>query len=245
MNLFQALLASTIVSLISFVGVLTLLIKEKFLHKILLILVAFSAGSLIGDAFLHLIPERLEQGGDFANVFFWVIVGFTFFFILERYLHWRHCHDEHCQVHTFSYVSLFGDAAHNFIDGLIIGGSFFINPALGWITTLTILTHEIPQELGDFGILLYGGLSKAKALLFNFLSALTAVAGTLLGFVFAAYSEPFTGLLLPFTAGGFFYIAASDLIPELHEVKDKKQSLLTMLTFILGLAFMYGLTFLG
>ncbi|GBR77154.1 zinc transporter, partial [Candidatus Termititenax persephonae] len=127
---------------------------------------------------------------------------------------------------------------------LIIGGSFCVNAGLGWITTLTILTHEIPQELGDFGVLIYGGLGKTQALFFNFLSALTAVVGTLLGFFFAARFAQFIGLLLPFTAGGFIYIAGSDLIPELHEVQDKKQSLLTMLTFVCGLLFMYALTFL-
>ncbi|MDR1997194.1 MAG: ZIP family metal transporter [Candidatus Margulisbacteria bacterium] len=243
MHLLQAVSASFIVSLISFVGALALVLKAKFLRKILISMVAFSAGSLIGSAFLHLIPETLAQNPDYPAVFFRVMAGFTFFFLLEKVFYWRHCHDGHCAVHAFSYLNLFGDAAHNFLDGLIIGGSFFLDPAVGWITTLTILTHEIPQELGDFGVLLYGGLSKHRALFYNFLSALTAVAGTLLGFFFSARFQAFTGALLPFTAGGFIYIASCDLIPELHEVKDQKQSLLTMLTFMLGLALMSALTF--
>ncbi|MDR2428608.1 MAG: ZIP family metal transporter [Candidatus Margulisbacteria bacterium] len=244
MFLLQALAASFLVSLVSFAGALTLLVKEKALYKILLILVAFSAGSLIGNAFLHLIPEALLTLNEHPPVFFSVLAGFTFFFLLEKCLYWRHCHYERCAVHNFSYLNLFGDAAHNFIDGLIIGGSFLVSPAAGWITTLTVMTHEIPQELGDFGVLLYGGLSKYQALAYNFVSALTAIAGTVCGFFFASRSAVFTGVLLAFTAGGFIYIASSDLIPELHEVQDKKQALLNFLTFILGLVFMYALTFL-
>ncbi|MDR2432091.1 MAG: ZIP family metal transporter [Candidatus Margulisbacteria bacterium] len=241
MSLLQAVTASFLVSIISLVGIFTLLVKEKLLHKILIILVAFSAGSLIGSAFLHLIPEAIERSQHYHFIFICVLIGFTFFFLLEKGLYWRHCHDGHCEVHIFSYLNLFGDAAHNFIDGLIIGGSFFVNPSIGWLTTLTVLTHEIPQELGDFGVLLYGGLSKYKALLYNFFSALTAVLGTLLGFFFSAGFAVFGSFILPFTAGGFIYIAASDLIPELHEVTDKKQSLLTMLVFCAGLALMHAL----
>lgn len=244
MALLQALAASFLVSLVSFAGALALLFREKALQKTLLILVAFSAGSLIGNAFLHLIPEALLALDEHSPVFFSVLAGFTFFFLLERCLYWRHCHHEHCAVHSFSYLNLFGDAAHNFIDGLIIGGSFLVSPAVGWITTLTVMTHEIPQELGDFGVLLYGGLSKSQALTYNFCSALTAVVGTVCGFFFARQSGIFTGALLAFTAGGFIYIAARDLLPELHEVRDQKQALLNFLVFILGLAFMYALTFL-
>ncbi|MDR1453972.1 MAG: ZIP family metal transporter [Candidatus Margulisbacteria bacterium] len=244
MVLLQALAASFLVSLVSFAGALALLVKEKALRKILLVLVAFSAGSLIGNSFLHLIPEALLELSEHSPVFFSVLAGFTFFFLLERCLYWRHCHHESCAVHNFSYLNLCGDAAHNFIDGLIIGGSFLLSPAAGWITTLTVMSHEIPQELGDFGVLLYGGLSKYRALAYNFASALTAILGTVCGFFFARQSAIFTGALLAFTAGGFIYIASSDLIPELHEVQDKKQALLNFLTFILGLAFMYALTFL-
>lgn len=238
-NLFLALTASSLISLVSFVGALTLLIKEKLLNRILLILVAFSAGTLIGGAFLHLIPEGLEHSHDPTNVFIWVIGGFTLFFILEKYLYWRHCHNTECTIHAFSYLNLIGDAIHNFIDGLIIGGSFFVNPAIGWITTTTIILHEIPQELGDFGVLIYGGFNKYKALLYNFLSALTAIIGTFIGYYFAVHIAGFSQVLLPFAAGGFIYIAGSDLIPELHEVKNRDKSLQTLLTFILGILFMY------
>lgn len=245
MDLLLALIASSLISLVSFAGALTLLIKEKFLNKILIILVAFSAGTLIGGAFLHLIPESLEHAHHATEIFIWVIAGFTMFFVLEKYLYWRHCHDSECTIHAFSYLNLIGDAIHNFIDGLIIGGSFFINPSIGWITTMSIVLHEIPQELGDFGVLIYGGFNKYKALLYNFLSALTAIIGTILGYYFAVHLEGFSHILLPFAAGGFIYIAGSDLIPELHEVKNRSQSLQTMLTFILGILFMYLFTLGG
>jgi zinc and cadmium transporter len=239
MNFAYALIASALVSLTSLIGVITLMLKEKILNKILIIMVAFSAGTLIGGAFLHLIPEAFEHTHNTTYVFLWVIVGFTAFFILEKYLYWRHCHDSECTIHAFTYLNLIGDAVHNFIDGLIIGGSFFVSPSIGIVTTTTILLHEIPHELGNFGVLVYGGMSKYKALLFNFLTALTAIVGTAVGFYFSAHLSGFSVILLAFAAGGFIYIAASDLIPELHEVKNREQSLQTMLTFILGLVFMY------
>lgn len=239
MNLLFALIASAIVSLTSLVGAIALILKEKSLNKVLIIMVAFSAGTLIGGAFLHLIPEAVEQTQNIMYVFLWVIIGFTAFFILEKYLYWRHCHDTECSVHAFTYLNLIGDAVHNFIDGLIIGGSFFVSPSIGIVSTTTILLHEIPHELGNFGVLVYGGMSKYKALLFNFLTALTAIIGTAVGFYFSAHLTGFSVILLAFAAGGFIYIAASDLIPELHEVKNREQSLQTMLTFIVGLIFMY------
>ena len=177
------LLSTFLVSLISFIGVFTLSLKEKFLNKILLILVSFAAGALIGGAFFHLLPEALEISFD-LNIFVYLVVGIFVFFILERVLHWRHCHKGKCDVHPFTYLNLVGDGVHNFIDGLIIAASFLTNISLGIITTIAVIFHEIPQEIGDFGILVYGGFSRTKALFFNFLSALTAILGALVGFSF-------------------------------------------------------------
>lgn len=238
MNLVWALGASIVVSLISLIGVISLLLKKHLLNRILLLLISFSAGALIGGAFLHLIPEAAEKGGH-GEVYVLVIVGFIFFFILERYLHWRHCHKDACDIHAFAYLNLVGDGVHNFIDGLIIGSSFAVNIPFGIATSFAIIMHEIPQEIGDFGVLVYGGLSKNKALFYNFLAAVTAILGTSIGFVLANMSNNFLKLLMPMAAGGFIYIASCDLIPELHKQQDIKKATLSMAVFIIGVAFMY------
>lgn len=229
--------ATALVSLISLIGIFTLGIKTKIFDKILILLVGFAAGALIGGAFLHLLPEALEQWG--ANfVFFYVLVGFTLFFLMERYLYWRHCHDGVCDVHTFTYLNLIGDGTHNFTDGLIIAASFMTDLKLGIITTLAVIFHEVPQEMGDFGILVYGGFSKPKALLFNFICAVTAILGAIIGYVLSSLTENISLFLISFTAGGFIYIAASDLIPELHKQKETKRANIAFIAFILGLIFM-------
>ncbi len=238
MNLVWALGASIVVSLISFVGIVSLLLKEKLLEKILLLLISFSAGALIGGAFLHLIPEAVEKNGH-SEVYLFVIIGFILFFILEKYLHWRHCHKEKCEIHTFTYLNLVGDGVHNFIDGLIIGSAFMVDINFGVATSFAIIMHEIPQEIGDFGVLIYGGLKKNKALFYNFLSAVTAILGTVVGFALANTSSLFLKLLMPVAAGGFIYIASCDLIPELHKQRDIKKATLSMVVFILGVVFMY------
>lgn len=234
-----------LVSLISLIGIWTLTIKDKILDKILIFLVSLSAGALLGGAFIHLIPEGLESFGT-GNIFFlFILIGILLFFILEKFITWHHCHDRECKIHhpsTIGPMIIIGDSLHNFIDGLIIGGSFLINIPLGIATTLAVLLHEIPQEIGDFGVLIHAGYSKKKALLLNFLSALTAIIGTVVALTVGAMSESFIAYLLPFAAGGFIYIAASDLIPELHKNFKTSTSILQVLIFILGIALMYLLT---
>jgi len=237
--LLWAIIATIAVSLISFAGVLTLSFKEKLLNKLTLLLVAFSAGALIGGAFLHLIPEALE-GGMADSIFLYVILGFVVFYILEKVLRWRHCHKGKCDVHMFTYLNLVGDTVHNFIDGLIIVASFIVDLKLGFVTTLAVIAHEIPQEFGDFGVLIYGGFTKTKALLYNFLSGLAAILGAIVGYFLYSVMQESIIYLLPLTAGGFIYIAASDLIPELHKESDIKKSLMPFIFFLIGLAFMWG-----
>ncbi len=233
------ILASTLlVSLISLIGIISFLIKGKVLDKILFLFVGFAAGSLIGAAFLHLLPEALEKTSA-NNVFLATLFGFVLFFLLERYLYWRHCHDGVCDVHTFTYLNLIGDGLHNFIDGLVIAASFLASVEIGIITTLGVIFHEIPQEMGDFSILVYGGFSKTKALLFNFLTALTAILGSLIGYFLVAKFSHLSSFILPFTAGGFIYIGSCDLIPELHKEKDVKRGNLALLFFLSGIIFMY------
>ncbi len=235
-NLIWAVGASIAVSLVSLIGIFSLLLKEGLLNKLLIMLIGFSAGGLIGGAFLHLLPEALEQASS-QIVFSYLILGFIAFFIMEKYLHWRHCHEGICRVHAFTYLNLIGDGVHNFTDGLIIGASFIVSIHFGIITTLVIIMHEIPQEIGDFGVLVYGGFSKPKALYYNFLIALTCVLGTIMGYFISVYVHNFSPFLLPFTAGGFIYIAACDLVPELHKQEDLKKSAFSMFAFLCGIMF--------
>jgi zinc and cadmium transporter len=235
-TLLLIILATMINGLVAFVGAFSLFIKDKLLHKILMLLVAFSAGALLSGGLLHLLAESLTMiAADTA--FLIVLAGFSLFFIIERFLHWHHCHEGDCEVHSFTYMILIGDGVHNFIDGLVIAASFIVSVPFGVVTTLLIIGHEIPQELGDFGVLVHGGFEKKKALLFNFGSQLTCVIGGIIGFFMSGLGG-FTALLLPFAAGGFFYIAASDLIPELHKESSLKKSLIYFTFFLIGIGFM-------
>ncbi|MFH0739312.1 MAG: ZIP family metal transporter [Candidatus Omnitrophota bacterium] len=235
-NFIWAVSASLVVSIISLVGIFTLLLKDDLLDKILFLLISFAAGGLIGGAFLHLLPESLERSGS-SNIFLYVILGFILFFILEKYLYWRHCHKENCATHVFTYLNLIGDTVHNLSDGLVIGASFVVNIHFGLVTTLVIIFHEIPQEIGDFGVLVYGGFNKSKALFYNFISGLACVLGTLVGFFLSAHNATFSIFLLPITAGGFIYVAACDLIPELHKQTELKRTAWSFFAFLAGILF--------
>lgn len=238
MVLFWILASTFLVSIISLVGIITLALKDNLLHKILFCLIGFSAGALIGSAFLHILPECLEHNKS-TVVFSYLILGIIMFFLMERYLHWRHCHEQGvCKTHAFTYLNLIGDGFHNCIDGMMIAVSFMVSLKFGFITTLAIILHEIPQELSDFAVLVYGGFSKRKALLFNFASALMAVIGAIAGYLISDLSKSFSNFILPFTAGGFIYIATSDLIPELHKENDLKRSTAAFFAFLLGIGFM-------
>lgn len=235
--------STILVSLISLVGVVTLGLNDKILQRIVFLLMGFSAGALLGGAFLHLLPEAVESAAG-TNIYLWIIFGILAFFFLEKFLYWRHCHDGVCDVHAFTYLNLIGDGFHNLIDGMVIAASYAVSIKTGIITTIAVISHEIPQELGDFGVLVYGGFSKARALFWNLISSLTAIVGAILGFYFYNHIEGSTPALLAFTAGGFIYIAASDLIPELHHEKASARSNLAFLFFIGGLVFMWAATLL-
>lgn len=243
-TLLWIILATLVVSAVSLVGVLTLGMQEKKLKKILMILIALSAGVLIGSAFLDLIPEAIHNNSG-SFIFIYVLVGFGLFFFIEKVLHWRHCHDRDCKVHSFAYMSMIGDSVHNFIDGMIIAASFVVNIPLGFVTTVAVTLHEIPQEIGDFAILVHGGYKKNKALLLNFMTALTAVAGGIIGYYLASFASASIDFLIPFAAGGFIYIAASDLIPELRKENDFKKLLINFGVFLLGIVLVYSMTLLG
>jgi len=242
-TLFNIVIATFLISLGALAGVFTLAMNEKKLEKILLFLVSLSAGALMGGAFLHLLPEAAEkiEGG---NIFGTVLLSFIFFFLVEKLLHWRHCHKGHCDVHTFGYMNLFGDFIHNFIDGLIISAAFITDVRLGIVTSLAIALHEIPQEIGDFGVLLYSGFKKGKALLANFLVALSVIIGGVVGYYLSFQIEGLMAYLLPFAAGGFIYISASDLMPEIRKEKDLRKSMISFAIFLAGVLMMYLATLL-
>lgn len=239
------LISVIIISLISLVGVLTLSFSREKLDKFIIYLVSFAAGTLLGDAFIHLIPESFENGAARASLY--VLVGIVAFFILEKLVKWRHCHNMVCDEHTrvFSKMILIGDIFHNFIDGVIIAASYLVSIPIGVATTVAVLFHEIPQEIGDFSSLLYGGFSKSKAIFWNFLTSLSAILGAIIILVASRNIEGLTNFLIPFTAGGFIYIASTDIMPELHKSTKINQSMLQLIFLLLGIGIMFALLFLG
>ncbi|MBT3303990.1 ZIP family metal transporter [Candidatus Woesearchaeota archaeon] len=240
-----AILSSVIVSVISLVGIFTLSLKINQLKKIVFYLISFSAGALLGDAFLHLIPHSLE-GGFHTSTAFLILFGVLFMFFIEKIIHWRHCHEPTCESHPhpFAIMNIVGDVIHNLIDGLIIGASYLVNIPLGIATTLAVVFHEVPQEIGDFGVLIHGGFSKGKAIFYNFLTALTAIVGVVLALLIGSKVGSLAHLLIPFAAGSFIYIAASDLIPEMHKEQRFWRGLLQLGLIVLGILVMFGLLLL-
>jgi zinc and cadmium transporter len=242
---FNTIFSVLIVSLISLVGIITFALTEKKLKGILLLLVSFAAGSLFGGAFIHLIPEAIEEIG-LETVPVFVLLGVILFLILEKFIHWRHCHipTSSSHPHPLGMMNLVGDGLHNLLDGMVIAASYMVSFNVGIATTIAVVLHEIPQEIGDFGVLVHAGYSKVKALFFNFLSAAVAVLGAIIVLVIGSRAMGFTNALLPITAGGFIYIAGSDLIPELKKDCSLKSNFLQFFWFILGIALMFGLTLL-
>ncbi len=234
------------VSLLAFIGIFSLTINAKRLKTVLIYLISFSAGALLGDAFIHLLPEVVEEQGFSLTISLGVLGGIAMFFVLEKIIHWQHCHlpisEEH--VHPFAYMNLIGDALHNFIDGIIIAASYVVSIPAGIATTFAVALHEIPQEIGDFGVLVHGGFTRKSALIVNFISALAAVLGAVLALWAATLVEQIELVLVPIAVGGFIYIAGSDLIPELHKETRLRRSILQVIAFLLGIGVMWALLLL-
>lgn len=236
--LINIIISCFLISLISLSGIFILIFKKKTFNDILLPLVALSAGTLIGGAILHLIPESIEQNNSLLNLLF-IIFGFSFFFIIEMILQWiNNKNKNNKKKNNLAFMNLLGDFIHNFIDGLVIAATFINDFSLGITTSIIIALHEIPQELGDFGVLIYSGLKLKKTLLLNFITALTAILGGIVGFYLINYIKILTPFLLSFAAGGFIYISASDLIPELKEEKNIEKTIINSIIFSLGILFM-------
>lgn len=223
-----AFLSVVVISLISFIGVFTISLKAELLKRYVFVLVSLAVGALIGDAFIHLIPHSYADIGDPTLVSILVIIGIFVFFLIEKLLHWHHHGlSEENDLHKNKPVGrmiLISDGLHNFIDGLIIGVSYMVSFEVGIATTLAVILHEIPQEIGDFGVLIHSGFSKLEALKLNFYSALLAVAGVILALIIGESSESFALFIVPLAAGGFIYVAIADLMPELHKQDSRRSS---------------------
>lgn len=241
MTTFLWILASGLgMSAIALVGSTTLLMREETLDRLLLPLVAFAAGTLLGGAFLHMVPGAIQHTGHDTSVFLWVLAGFAVFFGLEQFLYWHHSHrGQRSEVNPLTYLVLIGDGLHNFLGGLAVAGAFIADTRLGITAWLAAAAHEIPQELGDFGVLLHGGWKRGRALAYNVLSASTFLAGGMLAYL-ASFRFDVT-FLVPFAAGNFIYIAASDLIPEVKHSRSMRNNLYHFVAFLAGIALLYFL----
>lgn len=224
-------------SAIALVGSLTLVLPQRLFNRLVVPLVALAAGSLLGGTFFHLLPESVAQLGDGLGVYVVLAAGFLAFFVLEQFLHWQHSHQPMPSHEPVGYLILFADGLHNLLGGLAVGGAFMIDTGLGIVTWAIAAVHEVPQELGDFGILVNSGWSKRAALAYNFASALTFPLGGLIAYGISSGVD--VAWLLPFAAGNFLYIAAADLIPQLR-AQDLKSQLVQFGAFVVGLGLLLG-----
>jgi len=245
-NYLYAFISVIIVSLVSLVGVFSLSFKDEVLKKYINFFISLAIGALLGDAFIHIIPEAIKSnlGVNLSGIL--IIVGILLFFVIEKFVHWHHHGEdkEEEHIHPVGKLILFTDGFHNLIDGAIIGASFLVSIPVGIATTLAVILHEIPQEIGDFAVLIHAGYTKQKALLWNFISALASFLGLIIVFVFGNIMENAVLWFIPIAAGGFIYIAVADLIPELHKTKEIKHSLIQLFIIVLGVLSMVVLTLL-
>lgn len=238
-----------VVSCISLIGVLALSIKKELLGRSIFFMVSLAVGALFGDAIIHLLPEAFGSFTSTTTAGFFVIVGIVLFFTLEKFLHWHHHHGpEHSHevspVRPLGRVILFSDGIHNFLDGIIIAAGYMVGIEVGIATTIAVILHEIPQEIGDFAILMHAGYTRARALFLNFFSALLAILGAVFALFLQNISSAVTPALIAIAAGSFLYIAGSDLVPELHKTTRPKDSLIQLSAIVLGIAVMFALVLL-
>lgn len=252
-----ALISVVGVSLVSLAGILTLALRRERVESFVFFMVSLAVGSMFGDAFFHLLPEAFEELNSLYTAFL-ALSGILAFFMIEKFLHWRHVHFPHHEhehehvghpphVHTHhlkpvGYMNLISDSLHNFVDGILIGASYLVSIPIGIGTTIAVFLHEIPQEVGDFGILLKANFSRKQAVFANLGAAVTAIAGTAIALVAGAKVEGFAAAMLPITAGMFIYIAGSDLIPELHKEIHPRRSVIQFVGIAIGAFAMFVLT---
>jgi zinc and cadmium transporter len=236
------------VSAVSLSGVFLLLLHQHVLKRILSLLVSFSTGALLGDVFLHMLPEMTEEEAPHESMWMIILIGILVSFILEKFLHWHHSHgaefEEGYHHHPVGLMNLTGDVLHNAIDGLLIAGSYFISVEVGIATTFAVVLHEIPQEIGDIGVLLYSGYTKLQAVLFNLVTALSSLAAAAIVIALGSNSPSVQTVLIPLAVGNFLYIAGSDLIPELHKETAIGKSLMQVVGLIAGIVCMAAMLLL-
>ncbi|UPA22862.1 ZIP family metal transporter [Candidatus Peribacteria bacterium] len=238
------LISVIVVGLLALIGIVLFLFEEKVIRKVLLSFVSLSTGALLGDVFIHILPDLAENTETFSRSLLVVLGGILFSFILEKFIHWRHCHvlpsGEH-HHHPMGIMNMAGETLHNFIDGLVIAAGYLASPAIGLSTTLAVILHEIPHEVGNMAVLLHAGFGRKKALFFNFLSGVACLLGAILVLVFAQSSAGLADMMLPFAAGNLLYIAGSDLIPELHKETRLPHGIVQFLCILAGMALMYAM----
>jgi len=228
------------VSLISLIGVATIFLREDRVKRVVFLLISLAAGALFGDSILHLFPEIFRTTTHPVASSLWVLAGIFSSFVLEKFLRWRQEHGLGHQhhIHPVGRILLISDGLHNLLDGILIGASYLAGHSVGLATTVAVVLHELPHEIGDFGVLLHSGYSRGKALLFNFLSACIAMAGVGIAFAFQSTMNDFPAIALPVTAGTFLYIAGTNLTPELHKENSPMKSLLQFIALLVGVGFM-------
>lgn len=242
-SMILAVLAALLISAISLIGILTIHWSKTKVTHLVTFFVPLAAGTMLGSVFFHLLPEAAELIPE-ASFFPLLLLSFLIFVLIEKAFHWRHCHQEDCSIHPFGYMNILGDGVHNFLDGIVLVTAFLVSIPLGLATTLAVAIHEVPQEIGDFGVLLHAGFTKKKALLLNFGSALLALVGVVVGAVIAEQIQAVVPFFLLFAAGGFLYIAATDLIPEMRKAKDRQSLVLSIVSFLFGIGLMWILEFI-
>lgn len=235
------LVGGVLMSAIAMTGALTLALEPATLERLLLPLVALAAGTLLGGALFHMIPEAVASM-PIVNSMAWLLFGFTVFLALEQFLHWHHSHHAPKDVRKpFAYLVLIGDAVHNFLGGLGIASAFLLSPSAGVVAWIAAAAHEVPQELGDFAVLIHGGWPRRRALFWNVMSALTFLVGAVLAYIASFHLN--VAALVAFGAGNFVYIAASDLIPEIKAQSRSRHALLHLASFVAGLVLLYALAY--
>ena len=239
----QGIVATIVVSAVSLVGIALFSISERAVRTSLLVFVSFSTGALLGDVFLHILPELVEDVGFSTKEALLLLSGMLASFCVEKFIHWHHCHHlpSKDHYHPIGPMTLLADGMHNAVDGILIVSSFLVDPVVGIATTIAVVLHEIPQEIGDYALLLFSGFRRSSALAWNALSGLTAVAGGLLTLVAAHQSAAILAIILPFAAGNLLYIAGSDLIPELQKHTSSRQSIVQFAGILCGIAVMVAL----
>lgn len=245
-SVIYSLIAVLVVSLVSIFAIGIVVVLRNKSSTVTRSLISFAAGALLGDVFIHIFPDVVEEYGWTITSSIVVIFGILLAFVIEKYVHWHHCRrsEDKSHVHSLAMMNLVGDGIHNFIDGLAIAAAFIVNIPTGIATTVAIMAHEIPQEIGDFAVLIYSGMKTRRAVMLNFVTALTALLGVVVGFTLVGRDSTIVPFLLPFAAGNFIYIACSDLIPELKKDETVRAGAMQVIMFVLGVGAMYVITLL-